>query len=210
MLQERLARAPRAARLTVRLAQSADEVRQAQKLRYCIFGEEMGARLASAEMGIDCDDYDALCDHLIVLNQASGEVIGTYRVLTPAQARRVGSTYSDTEFDLTRLRSLRQGSGKTRWLQTLKTAGTATAGLSQRGEWEAAVHEGQLDPVALQGTPWPTLDQDGQWLAQLAPCFETDSTRTPSRVSGAASSQARAISASVCPRAWAISFRALI
>jgi putative hemolysin len=35
------------------------------------------------------------------------EVIGTYRVLTPAQARRVGSTYSDTEFDLTRLRSLR-------------------------------------------------------------------------------------------------------
>ena len=77
-----------------------------------------------------------------------------------------------------RLRSLRQGSGKTRWLQTLKTAGTATAGLSQRGEWEAAVHEGQLDPVALQGTPWPTLDQDGQWLAQLAPCFETESTRT--------------------------------
>src|SRR5690606_15475740 len=35
------------------------------------------------------------------------EVIGTYRVLTPEQARRVGCTYSDTEFDLTRLRSIR-------------------------------------------------------------------------------------------------------
>jgi putative hemolysin len=35
-------------------------------------------------------------------------VIGTYRVLTPAQAKRIGSTYSDTEFDLTRLRSLRE------------------------------------------------------------------------------------------------------
>ncbi len=39
--------------------------------------------------------------------ERTGEVIGTYRVLTPAQARRVGGTYCDTEFDLTRLRSLR-------------------------------------------------------------------------------------------------------
>ena len=36
-----------------------------------------------------------------------GAVIGTYRVLTPAAARRVGGLYSDTEFDLTRLRPLR-------------------------------------------------------------------------------------------------------
>ena len=49
MLQERLARAPRAARLSVRLAANADELRQAQKLRYRIFGEEMGAQLASAQ-----------------------------------------------------------------------------------------------------------------------------------------------------------------
>ena len=42
-----------------------------------------------------------------MLDETSQAVIGTYRVLTPAQAQRVGSTYSDTEFDLTRLRSLR-------------------------------------------------------------------------------------------------------
>jgi inorganic triphosphatase YgiF len=77
-----------------------------------------------------------------------------------------------------RLRSQRQGNGKARWLQTFKTAGASTAALSQRGEWEAAVRQGQLDPIALQGTPWPTLDPDGTLLPQLAPCFETDSTRT--------------------------------
>ena len=107
MLQERLARAPRTARLTVRLAQSADEVRQAQKLRYRILGEELGARLASAEVGIDCDDYDDLCDHLIVLNQASGEVIGTYRMLSPDNARRAPQLYSEHEFDLSRLTHVR-------------------------------------------------------------------------------------------------------
>jgi putative hemolysin len=55
--------------------------------------------------------FDAFCEHLLV--RASGEgsepgpVIGTYRVLTPDSAKRVGGLYSDTEFDLTRLRPLR-------------------------------------------------------------------------------------------------------
>lgn len=77
-----------------------------------------------------------------------------------------------------RLRSVRQGKGRARWLQTLKTAGQAVGTLSQRGEWEAPVRSGQLDPVVLQGTAWPTLDPDGRLLPQLAPCFETEATRT--------------------------------
>ena len=68
----------------------------------------MGARLDAAEPGHDVDLFDDFCEHLLVLDAATGQVIGTYRVLTPAQARRVGSTYSDTEFDLTRLRHLRE------------------------------------------------------------------------------------------------------
>ena len=55
--------------------------------------------------GHDIDLFDDYCEHLLVRDAATGDVIGTYRVLTPAQARRVGSTYSDTEFDLTRLRT---------------------------------------------------------------------------------------------------------
>lgn len=75
----------------------------------------MGARLAlpgGAPTGHDIDVFDDFCEHLLVRAPASddgepGMVIGTYRVLTPAAARRVGGLYSDTEFDLTRLRPLR-------------------------------------------------------------------------------------------------------
>ena len=93
--------------ILVSWAQSQDEVRQAQRLRYRVFAAEMGARLNTPLAGHDIDLFDDYCEHLLVRDEASREVIGTYRVLTPAQARRVGSTYSDTEFDLTRLRSLR-------------------------------------------------------------------------------------------------------
>lgn len=88
-------------------AQHQDEVREAQKLRFDVFGTEMGARLSGKVPGHDMDLFDDYCEHLLVRDSASGLVIGTYRVLTPAQAKRAGSTYSDTEFDLTRLRGLR-------------------------------------------------------------------------------------------------------
>ncbi|MFD1709884.1 GNAT family N-acetyltransferase [Ottowia sp. GY511] len=93
--------------IQVAWARHQDEVRAAQRLRYQVFAGEMGARLTTAVPGHDVDLFDDYCEHLLVRDAASGEVIGTYRVLTPAQARRVGGTYSDTEFDLTRLRALR-------------------------------------------------------------------------------------------------------
>lgn len=89
-------------------AKHQDEVREAQKLRFDVFGTEMGARLSSRVPGHDIDLFDDYCEHLLVRHGDSGLVIGTYRVLTPAQAKRAGSTYSDTEFDLTRLRDMRQ------------------------------------------------------------------------------------------------------
>jgi putative hemolysin len=92
---------------SVRWARHLDEVRAAQRLRHAVFVGEMGARLRSPLPGHDIDLFDDYCEHLLVTGAGSDEVIGTYRVLTPAQARRVGSTYSDTEFDLTRLRQVR-------------------------------------------------------------------------------------------------------
>ncbi len=94
--------------ITVAWARHLDEVRAAQRLRYSIFAGEMGARLSSPLPEHDIDLFDDYCEHLLVRDKASQEVIGTYRVLTPAQALRVGSTYTDTEFDLTRLRNLRE------------------------------------------------------------------------------------------------------
>lgn len=100
---------PADAGITVAWARHLDEVRAAQRLRYAVFCGEMGARLKTPVPGHDIDNFDDYCEHLLVRDSASGEVIGTYRVLTPAQARRVGGFYSDTEFDLWRLRDLRGG-----------------------------------------------------------------------------------------------------
>lgn len=101
-------------RLHVGWAVSEEDVRAAQRLRYRVFVEEMGARLSlpvNAPAGHDIDLFDPFCEHLLVRvldeDLQPGEVIGTYRVLTPAAARRAGGLYSETEFDLTRLRSLR-------------------------------------------------------------------------------------------------------
>ena len=99
--------APAAAGIEVSWACQQDEVREAQRLRHAIFAGEMGARLRTPLAGHDIDIFDDFCEHLLVRDTASREVVGTYRVLTPAQARRIGGTYSDTEFDLTRLRHLR-------------------------------------------------------------------------------------------------------
>ncbi|MFN7152465.1 MAG: GNAT family N-acetyltransferase [Acidovorax sp.] len=93
--------------IQVSWARHQDEVRQAQRLRFEVFAAEMGARLTTPVAGHDVDLFDDYCEHLLVRDAQSQQVIGTYRVLTPAQAKRVGGTYSDTEFDLTRLRSLR-------------------------------------------------------------------------------------------------------
>jgi len=93
--------------LSVTWARHQDEVRAAQRLRFEVFAGEMGARLPVTVPGHDIDLFDDFCEHLLVRACADGPVIGTYRVLTPAQARRVGGTYTDTEFDLTRLRALR-------------------------------------------------------------------------------------------------------
>ena len=93
--------------LSVAWAQHDDDVRQAQRLRFDVFAGELGATLHTPVPNHDVDRYDAFCEHLLVRNAESGEVIGTYRALTPSQARRAGPTYTETEFDLAPLAPLR-------------------------------------------------------------------------------------------------------
>jgi putative hemolysin len=99
--------APDAVGISATWARQLEEVREAQRLRYDVFAREMGARLDGKLPDHDIDLFDDYCEHLLVRRTDTGEVIGTYRVLTPVQARRVGGLYSDTEFDLWRLRALR-------------------------------------------------------------------------------------------------------
>src|SRR5574340_262301 len=96
-----------ASRYHVSLAVDDREIREAQRLRHRVFAEAMGARLSSVLPGHDIDLYDPYCDHLLVRELVSGEVVGTYRILPPDAAERIGSYYSEQEFDLTRLQFLR-------------------------------------------------------------------------------------------------------
>jgi putative hemolysin len=102
-------------RFEVVWARDEEDVRDAQRLRHLVFAGELGARLTpppGSPAGCDVDLFDPFCEHLLVrapgTDGEAGQVIGTYRVLTPANAKRVGSLYSDNEFDLTRLRPLRE------------------------------------------------------------------------------------------------------
>ncbi|RZS47609.1 GNAT family N-acetyltransferase [Sphaerotilus mobilis] len=84
------------------------DIVQAQRLRHDVFVGEMGARLSNlpgTPVGLDRDIFDDHCEHLLV-RDGTQKVIGTYRVLTPMAAARIGGWYTETEFDLTRLRPL--------------------------------------------------------------------------------------------------------
>ena len=91
---------------TVSFANSKEEIRECQALRYQVFAEELGAHLSVSEAGIDQDIFDAYCDHLLVRNTETQEVVGSYRILAPEQARKIGTYYSESEFFLTRLKNL--------------------------------------------------------------------------------------------------------
>ena len=94
-------------KLTFNLARSVAEVAEAQRIRFKVFGEEMGANLPSADLGLDIDRFDAFCEHLLVRDHGNDKVVGTYRILPPEQAVKAGGYYSETEFDISRLENLR-------------------------------------------------------------------------------------------------------
>jgi putative hemolysin len=92
---------------TLLIADDSSQVAAAQRLRHDVFAGELGARLHQAADGRDVDEFDEFCDHLIVRDDASGQVVGTYRMLPPKAAERAGRRYGDGEFDLSGLRPLR-------------------------------------------------------------------------------------------------------
>ncbi|MFI6348527.1 GNAT family N-acetyltransferase [Streptomyces sp. NPDC050560] len=95
-------------RYRVTLARDEDDVRAAQRLRHDVFAEELGATLRpTAEPGLDTDAFDAYCDHLLVRDEGTGQVVGTYRLLPPDRAAVAGRLYSESEFDLRALAHIR-------------------------------------------------------------------------------------------------------
>jgi L-ornithine Nalpha-acyltransferase len=86
-------------KLKITLAKTALEIEAAQRLRFRVFAEELGAK-AGPHDGLDCDAYDPVCDHLLVTRIDSQELVGTYRLLRQAVAEENIGFYSQKEFDL--------------------------------------------------------------------------------------------------------------
>jgi putative hemolysin len=92
-------------RFSVRIADQRWLVEAALQLRYKVFCEEMGADIERHDRR-DVDVFDPFCDHLVVIDEWREKVVGTYRILTPWGALRVGKRYSETEFRIDSLRPI--------------------------------------------------------------------------------------------------------
>lgn len=96
--------------LETRLARTEREIDAAQAVRYRVFVEEMHAQLPAdlIRRKRDIDSWDAICDHLLVLDRSiegdtEDQIVGTYRLLRQDVAAKNGGFYSASEFALTEL-----------------------------------------------------------------------------------------------------------
>ena len=177
-----------AARYTLRIAGDAGEVAAAQRLRHRVFAEELGATLHTPVPGLDIDEFDEYCDHLIVVAEATAEVVGTYRMLPPGRAPH---RYAQSEFDLSALAPLDGDLVETgrscvdsahrdgavinlmwagiarylhltghRWLAGCASVGLADGGVTAAGVWDLAVRK-HLSPTGyrvLPHRPWAPVE----------------------------------------------------
>lgn len=107
VVPEKATSKPKRPALQISWASNTSEIKEAQRLRFKVFAEEMGANLPRNAENLDIDDFDSYCDHLLIRDQETLRVVGTYRVLPPHKAAEIGRLYSDSEFDLSRLNHLR-------------------------------------------------------------------------------------------------------
>ena len=95
-----------AGHLHIRLAETPDEIRASQRLRFRVFCEEMSAKpsLEMQRTRREFDSYDEFCDHLLVFDRERGSgpagVIGTYRLMRREGASRRGHFYTSGEYDI--------------------------------------------------------------------------------------------------------------
>ncbi|MEL6280841.1 MAG: GNAT family N-acetyltransferase, partial [Pseudomonadota bacterium] len=92
-------------RYAVRLAETEDDVRAAQKLRHDVF--IAGREVASSETrsaGLDADDIDPLCDHVLIEERKSGQLICCFRLLPLENGEQIDRSYSARYYELSSLR----------------------------------------------------------------------------------------------------------
>ena len=93
-------------KLTCFIADTEALINEAQTLRYRVFAQEMGATLKSGMEGLDYDEVDAYCDHLVVFDNVNDKIVGYTRLLNQDQAKKLGRFYSQNEFKLDKVLAL--------------------------------------------------------------------------------------------------------
>lgn len=91
---------PRTTSLEVKLARTTAEIEQVFRLRYQVFVEEGKNPILYDQSGLEMDEYDQFCDHLIVKDPNTDVVCGTYRLLPGSRISKRLGFYSETEFEL--------------------------------------------------------------------------------------------------------------
>jgi len=83
---------------SVRLATNQEEIEKTQRLRYEVFAREMGAQVHTSKPGVEIDDFDVHCEHLLVEELSTGRVVASTRLLRKDAAQTIGRFYSESEF----------------------------------------------------------------------------------------------------------------
>ncbi|MBI2682705.1 MAG: GNAT family N-acetyltransferase [Acidobacteriales bacterium] len=92
----------------MRVAQANEDLTSVFRLRYTVFNLELNEGLEAAhKTGLDRDQFDAVCDHLVVEHGPTRQVVGTYRLQTGITAARNLGYYSAREFDFSPYEPLR-------------------------------------------------------------------------------------------------------
>ena len=92
--------------ISVRLAETQEDIEAAQRLRYKVFYEELNATPTEemAKARRDINEFDAVADLLVVTDTRLGDgaenIVGTYRLLRQDIAEKYGHFYTSDEFDI--------------------------------------------------------------------------------------------------------------
>jgi putative hemolysin len=166
----------RGGHLGVRVASTEAEIDAVQALRWKVFYEEMKAEPSAAALALrrDVDAFDAVADHLLVVDHAIGPgpegVVGTYRLIQQDAAEQIGRFYSDEEYDLSPLVAL---PGKLlelgRSCVAVEYRGRAVMQLMWRGIAAYVFHH-QID-LMFGCASLPSTDPD-EWSAELTYLYE--------------------------------------
>jgi putative hemolysin len=94
----------------LRMAETVEDRDAACRLRFKVFNIELGEGLErSYETGLDSDEFDFFCEHLLVEDKVSRHIVGTYRMQSGVSAARNLGYYSEQEFNLAPYEPLRAG-----------------------------------------------------------------------------------------------------